>query len=181
MAAPGMEERHVLVAGALPFPTKDRLIGLVAPPSSRCYAQTAPRRLSEATLFYGPASQKFGTSPPSKTSSESRTLLRQPISRLFSPLYSPPPSKAVRRPREYSNTLAGNWQNWRPTSSSAFFLDTRPPVQPLVNRLMRNILSRWRWPGASFVTLEWCDKLFTMKIAIDVLRRRSIRKSWIRS
>src|ERR1700674_2065326 len=114
MAATRMEERHALVDGALPFPTKDRLIGLVAPPLPRCYVQTVPRRVSKATLFYGPPSQRFGVSPPSKSSSESRTLLPQPISRLFSPLSLPPPSKATRRPREYSNTRAGNWQDWRP-------------------------------------------------------------------
>src|SRR5258707_13960879 len=102
MAATGMEERHVPVAGASPFPTKDRPIGLVAPPSPRCYVQAAPRLVSKATLFYGPPSPRFGTSPPSKSSSESRTHLPQPISRPFSPLYSPPPSKATGRRREYS-------------------------------------------------------------------------------
>src|SRR3984893_13171808 len=172
MAGTRMEERHALVAGALPFPTKDRLIGLVAPPSPRCYVQATPRPPSRATLFYGPSSQKFGMSPPSKSSSESRTLLRQPISRLFSPLYSPPPSEATGRPREYSSTLAGNWQNWRAAGSIAFLLDASPPVQSLINGWMRDIRSRWRWPEASFVTLHWCGKLFTIKFAIDVLRRR---------
>src|ERR1700736_747468 len=114
MAGTRREALQALVAGALLFPTKDRLIGLVAPPSPRCYVQTTPRPLSRATLFYGPSSQKFGTSLPSQSSSESRPLLRQLISRLFSPLYSPPPSEATGCPREYSNTLAGNWQNWRP-------------------------------------------------------------------
>src|SRR5260370_19061901 len=138
MAATRREQRHAPGAGASPFPTKDRRIGLVAPPSPRCYVQTAPRRVSEASLFYGPPSQKLGTSPPSKSSSGSRTLLPPPISRLFSPLYSPPPIKATGHPREDSNILVENFQNVRPTRSIAVYHYPVLPVTAMVSRTHRS-------------------------------------------